>query len=194
MKKELQQFLQKNPRKNIATIGFFNNFPVNKFYTDGNSAIIFGESDNYWAHLVSSSEKELEQLLAKHHLKTDYYFSVEGWMIPILLKFRDTDWIMTTNRYILANNISTQQATGQTVQIEPTYAVFIYKNSDYKAYTSVNYIKHRLAENVSAVIITDNQLVAWGFIHDDGALGFLHVLPEYRKRGYANEVVLSLIH
>ncbi|KAB2849155.1 MAG: GNAT family N-acetyltransferase [Ignavibacterium sp.] len=39
-----------------------------------------------------------------------------------------------------------------------------------------------------------NKLVAWGLTHDDGALGSLHVLDDYRKKGYGREILLSLIH
>ena len=39
-----------------------------------------------------------------------------------------------------------------------------------------------------------DKLVAWGLTHDDGALGSLHVLDEYRKKGYGKEILISLIH
>jgi 8-oxo-dGTP diphosphatase len=39
-----------------------------------------------------------------------------------------------------------------------------------------------------------DRLVAWGLTHDDGALGSLHVLDEYRKKGYGKEILISLIH
>jgi len=39
-----------------------------------------------------------------------------------------------------------------------------------------------LEKDISAGIILDEKLVALGFTHDDGALGFLHFLPEYRKK------------
>ncbi len=38
------------------------------------------------------------------------------------------------------------------------------------------------------------KLVAWGLTHDDGVLGSLHVLDEYRKKGYGKEIMISLIH
>jgi len=38
-----------------------------------------------------------------------------------------------------------------------------------------------------------NKLIAWGITQDDGAIGFLYVLPEYRRRGYAQDVLIDLI-
>jgi len=48
--------------------------------------------------------------------------------------------------------------------------------------------------DISAGILIDKQLVAWGMTHDDGSLGFLHVLKEYRSRGYGKSILLDLIH
>ncbi|NJO87770.1 MAG: GNAT family N-acetyltransferase [Chloroflexia bacterium] len=194
MDKRLKEILIRDPRKNIATIGFFENFPVKGYFFEGDSVLIYGTSDNFWTHLVSSSEKELRKLLEKHFHKTNYYYSVEDWMIPILLKFGKEDWVMTTNRYILNSNISVEPARAEIIKVDVSYASFIHENSDYKKFTSIEYIEQRLNAGISAGILVNNHLIAWGFTHDDGALGFLHVLPEYRKRGYANEVVLSLIH
>jgi predicted GNAT family acetyltransferase len=39
-----------------------------------------------------------------------------------------------------------------------------------------------------------NKPVAWGITQDDGAIGFLHVLPEYRKSGYGRDITVDLIN
>jgi ribosomal protein S18 acetylase RimI-like enzyme len=36
------------------------------------------------------------------------------------------------------------------------------------------------------------RLVAWGLLHDDGSMGFLHVLEEYRGQGMARAVTAAL--
>ncbi len=43
----------------------------------------------------------------------------------------------------------------------------------------------------SCVRVSD-KLVAWAITQDDGAIGFLHVLPEYCKKGYSRCVALDL--
>jgi hypothetical protein len=47
----------------IATVGFFKNYPVEGHLTEGNSAIILGRSDQLWAHLASDSKIELAALM-----------------------------------------------------------------------------------------------------------------------------------
>ena len=46
MNEKIKSLLQKDPVKNIATIGFFGSYLVDEYYMEGNSAIIFGRSDN----------------------------------------------------------------------------------------------------------------------------------------------------
>ncbi|MCD4651423.1 MAG: GNAT family N-acetyltransferase [Candidatus Cloacimonetes bacterium] len=191
MNNTLLTLLESNPTANIAALGFFANYPVEDYYIIGNSALIFGRSDNLWAHIASTSEADIARLLETQ--LTQYYFSVENWMIPLILKHGEIDWIVESNRYILDDSIPVNEPEITCSVIDTVYAEVIYNNSDYKDYISVDYISDRLVKGVSAGIIVNNNLVAWGFTHDDGALGFLHVLPEYRKRGFAMAIMQKLI-
>lgn len=193
MNKNLKNILYSDPAKNIAVIGFFSNYSIKEYYIEGNSAIIFGKSDNLWMHIVSSSAKELSLLLNKYSQITKYYFSVEDWMIPIILKNEKSDWMLTTNRYILNDNIHNTANEIELSQIDISHAEYIYNNSDYKHYTPIEYIKDRLTKDISAGIWNNDKLVAWGFTHDDGALGFLHVLEDFRKKGYSKILLDNLI-
>jgi len=189
----LKSFLNSDPDRNIAIMGFFSNYPVKEYFIEQKSAIIFGESDHLWAHIASSSTSELASLLAKHHKITKYYFSVEDWMTPLILKHGDTDWIMTTNRYLLDLNVDTDFPKSEIEKIDKSFVPFMFENSDYKDFISVKYIEDRIKKDISAGITIDNELVAWGFTHDDGALGFLHVLDHHREKGYGRDILLALI-
>jgi ribosomal protein S18 acetylase RimI-like enzyme len=193
MDKVLSSILNTNPTKNIAIKGFFSNNPVEEYIIEGDSVIIFGRSDHLWAHIASSSAIELSSILAKYHKKTKYYFSVEDWMMPLILNHGTSDWIMTTNRYILDLDVQAHFQKSEIIQIDKSYAPFIYKKSDYKEFISIEYVEERLSTDISAGIWINNNLVAWGFAHDDGALGFLHVLNKFRGNGYAGNILEGLI-
>ena len=193
MDNTLLSVLNSNPTKNIAILGFFSSYPVEEYYIENNSVLILGKSDHLWAHISSSSKIELSSILAKYHMKTKYYFSVEDWMIPLILSHGTEDWIMTTNRFILNESIFTDLPKLDIVKIDKSYSTFMYNNSDYKDYISVEYIEDRLSKDISAGILVNNILVAWGFTHDDGALGFLHVLEDFRNKGYGIDILLGLI-
>ena len=193
MDNTLLSILNSNPTKNIATLGFFSEYPVMEYYVENNSVLILGKSDHLWAHISSSSEIELSSILANYHMKTKYYFSIEDWMIPFIFNYGSKDWIMTTDRYILNNSISINFPKRDTVKLDKSFAPVIYDKSDYKNYLSIEYVEDRLIRDISAGILMNNQLVAWGFTHDDGALGFLHVLEGYRNKGYGMDILSGLI-
>ncbi|MBN2537046.1 GNAT family N-acetyltransferase [candidate division WOR-3 bacterium] len=44
----------------------------------------------------------------------------------------------------------------------------------------------------SAAIRRDGRLVGWSLLHADGSMGFLHVLKEYRHRGFARALGIAL--
>jgi 8-oxo-dGTP diphosphatase len=177
----------------IATAGFFKNYPVEDHLTEGNSAMILGRSDQLWAHLVSDSKIELAALLDKHPLKTKYYHSVEEWMVPLILEHGDAEWILTTNLYVLEEVVPVKMPNMLTARIDLSFAQHILNNSDYKQYVSPGYIEDRLQSDASAGILVDNELVAWGLTHDDGSLGFLHVLKDHRNKGYGENILKELI-
>ena len=193
MDQKLKNFLYSNPAKNLAAIGFFSSYPIEDYYIEGSSALVVGRSDNLWIHIISSSPKELSILLNKYSKISKHFFSVEDWMIPIIKNLGNSDWIMTTNRYVL-NNIISPYSNGLVIKpIDISFANYIYSNSDYKKFTSVEYIVDRLEKDISAGIWINDKLIAWGFTHDDGALGFLHVLEDYRKKGYSKILLKHLI-
>jgi len=189
----LTSILNLNPIENIAILGFFSNYSIEDYFIENKSVLVFGRSDHFWAHISSSSADELSLLLSEYHSRTKYYFSVENWMIPLILKYGTSDWIMTTDRYILDPTIHINPPKVETIKIDNSFAPFIYKNSDYKDFISVEYITERLTKDISAGILINNKLAAWGFTHDDGALGFLHVLEDYRKRGFGMDILAGLI-
>ena len=193
MNQQLLSILNLSPQATLATRGFFANYPVEQFYIKNESALILGTSDYLWAHLVGTSEADIAFLLSKYHAKTLYYYSVEEWMIPLIQKHGEIDWKMSTKRYILNDKLLKNAPRLEVIPIDESYAAYIYQHSDYKDFTSIEYIEDRLARDISTGIIVDNKLIAWGFTHDDGALGFLHVLPEHRKKGYGMDIVRSLI-
>ena len=155
-----------------------------------------------FALLFESHGSQIQEKIVSHHLnnggmtrseKIKYYFSVEDWMIPLILKHGVTDWIMTTNRYILSESIFLLPPKNEIVKLDHSKASYIFENSDYKDYISIEYTAERLSNDISAGILINNKLVAWGFTHDDGALGFLHVLEEYRGNGYGSDILSGLI-
>ena len=65
--------------------------------------------------------------------------------------------------------------------------------NDYGDFTDVSYIKSRIKKGIGLGIKEQDQLIAWVLTHDDGAIGFIKVLPEYRNKGYAKLLTHEVI-
>lgn len=61
-------------------------------------------------------------------------------------------------------------------------------------YGGAPYLAHRLDTTWSLGIREAGELAAWVIVHDDGSIGFLRVMPAYRRRGLARELFRELAH
>jgi ribosomal protein S18 acetylase RimI-like enzyme len=186
--------LQKDPARNRAALGFFDNQPVLRGYRNGDCALILGESDHVWMHCVGNAGPEMDTLLKEHYEETPYFYSVEEPLIPLIESCAATEWIFPTIRYYLEKPEIIAGPDVPVREIDPARIPELYEQSDYRDYTSTAYIRHRLERDISACIVHEGQLLAWGFTHDDGSLGFLHVHPRQRRKGYGTQILRALIH
>lgn len=179
--------------KNVSILGFLENYPAEKVYREGSTLLVLGRSDYLWAYVSSSDEGELRLLLDHFRWETGYFASLEEWMLPVLSGYGAIEWQLKTYRYLLPEEVPVSPPEREVRDLEPALAPFIFTHSDYQQYTSEEYIVDRIEKGISAVIMEKGQPVAWGLTHDDGALGFLHVMPEYRGRGYGMDISRALI-
>jgi 8-oxo-dGTP diphosphatase len=196
MKEELNKLLlrlKQDEIANISAIGFIENNPITQFIEINNSYLIKGTSDVEWAYVVCNNESDLSALLVKSG-STTYFASVEDWMIPIITENRNAEWVLSTMRYYLPEDVQVPENKKEVVPLTMDHIGFIISQSNYKQFLTPAYVEERISKSISAAIIKKDKLVAWGLTHDDGALGSLHVLDEYRKKGYGKEILISLIH
>jgi 8-oxo-dGTP diphosphatase len=196
MKNELNKlilFLKRDKIANISTVGFIENNPITEIIEINNSYLIKGTSDVEWVYLVCKNETDLKALLEKSGSNI-YFASVEDWMIPIITENRKAEWILSTMRYYLPDDVEVPENKIEVIPLTTDHIGFIISQSNYKQFLTPPYVEERITKSISAAIIKKNKLVAWGLTHDDGALGSLHVLDEFRKKGYGKEILISLIH
>lgn len=192
-KNEIVKFLTKNKSSNINIINFIENYPIKYIKQIGDSVIVKGKSDRNWIYISSKSEEELKIIKGKLNYNDRYFAVIEEWMIPILTKSNKIKWTLATTQLILFNEISIAKPKHSMSELTIYDAKFIYDNSEYKDIISIKYIVERIINGVSSCMRYMNKPIAWGITQDDGAIGFLHVLPEYRMMGYARDVMIYLI-
>ncbi len=193
-KKELINILKKDPKRNISALGFFERHPLQKVYRRGDSIIAVEKGDSPWAYISSSNKDELEALMKEYEFETFSFASVESWMVPIVAGERGIEWVFDTHRYLLPRNVPIGRPGVETISLDRSWAAYIHTLSNYGQQAPVAYIAERLEREISAGVFVEKRLVAWCLTHDDGALGILYVLPEYRRRAFAEAVAKKLIH
>jgi len=189
----LKSILDKDPKASIATRGYYTNYPMKAYAVKNDCALVVGFTDQVWLHCIGRNEKDMRALIKEYEGLSKYYYSVEEWIIPLIHEIGEEEWRMETVRYMLDDAAGMPKPTNPIVPLSPDDTDYIFEHSDYRDYTDTGYIRDRLERDISAAIAVDGKPVAWGLTHDDGAMGFLHVLPEHRGKGYGRDVVLALI-
>ena len=187
------ELLSSDSAKNISFINFIKNNKVTFLQVVDNAIVGKGISDHEWVYFCCHNEMELIELLK--FCKSDKFFAVlEDWMLPFVAEEKEIDWKLSTRRYILPENIEFVSTIQRVEDLQATDADYIYQNSKYKDFLSVKYIEDRINMGLSSGIKENGKLVAWAITQDDGAIGFLNVLQEYRRQGYAIEIIVDIIN
>ncbi len=187
---QIYNILNKDPKRNLNTLNFIENQTITKSFIVGESVLIKGISDEEWIYISSQDEDELLELI--NYIDSESYFFLEEWMVPFVIK-KEIQWQLTCEKLVLDESVQVQIPTHEVTKLTIDDAEFIQNNHDYSEYTDVEYIKECITNRLGYGIRYDNQLVAWALIHDDGAIGFLRVLPEYIGQGLAKSITNKMI-
>jgi len=192
--KETIAFLQQDPIRNMNLLGFMEENQIKSLQRIGNSVILRGSSDRDWTFISSPGEDELRALMP-YLTEADRSFAViEDWMMPVITAGRPLEWILSTERLYLPDEdrpVDVPRTAVRPLTIRDTS--YLYKHSDYRDFISPEYIHMRIERGPSAGIEVGWDLAGWVMTHDDGAIGFLHVLEKYRRRGYAKQLMKHII-
>ncbi len=191
--KDIAEVLNKNRVQNMPIFGFFENYKIEKTFNSGKSHILTGSSDYTWAYISSDNKEELIKLLNDFAYETLYFANVEDWMLPLLTRNKKIEWRLTTERFYIPEKKEVVKPGIECKPIDPQMGDYIYNNSAYKDFTSVEYICDRLSKDISAGFWQDHRLAGWALTHDDSSLGFLNILQQYRGKGIGENLLRFLV-
>lgn len=193
--------LNRDRVRNANIINFMCDYPVLRISIAGESVMIKGRSDRDWIYISCANNEEFLALAAELTSDDTCFAIIEDWMLPRLTEGRHELWRLSCLKLYLPDNVndndsvnnSADGATGTLTVLTPDDAAYIYANYDYAAYTTEAFIAECINKGPSFGIREDGKLVAWIMTQDDGAMGFLTVLPSYRRRGYGDLITSALI-
>ncbi|PLX17593.1 MAG: GNAT family N-acetyltransferase [Marinilabiliales bacterium] len=187
------EILKRDSLKNISIINFIENNQINGVEKVENSFIVRGKSDRDWVYIACPNQEELTLVKDRLTEKDTCFGAIEEWMIPTITKNHEILWNLALKQFYLPDEICFPAPKHQIKNLSQRDAETIYVNSDYKEFLSIEYIEHQIKKGPGKGIFKQDKLVAWGLTQDDGAMGFLHVLDEERKKGYGYSITISLI-
>lgn len=192
--KDALKHLKKDKIKNLSIINVLENNPnsILDIKKIDNTILVKSKSDAEWIYISSPNEKELIKMNAKLNENDKSFASIENWMVPSIIKNHKVKWEVTTFRFFLPDDISLPEPKNHIRPLSIKDAEIVNEYWEHKSKTSIFYIKDRIEKDIGSGIEVNNKLVAWGMTHDDGAMGFLYVLKEHRRKGYAKDVLFSL--
>lgn len=188
------ELLSKDELKNANLLYFLENNEFIDAHRFGNSVLARAESDHIWIYLSIEKKEDFFQLLNNLYEEDKYFATLEEWMIPHISNGKEIDWDLKTFQYYLPEDVHLPIPCAEFRELQISDAQFVYQNSDYKEFLSIDYIQDRIEKGISSGMIIDDSLAAWAITQDDGAIGFLHVIDKHRRNGYAYQIMLEMIH
>jgi len=194
-KEQISARLKNNLKENVNIYNFINNYGIDSAEFVNDSLFIRGTSDKQWVYFSCNNENDFRELEKKLTPDDNYFAVIEDWQLKILLEKRKLIWKLSTLRLIFPDKEPEEKISPEYTcrPLSTIDAGYIYDNSNYKKYTSLSYIRQRIKNGPSIGLFQKNALLGWILTHDDGAMGFLHVLDNYRRKGLGTQITVAMI-
>lgn len=190
----IMEILAREPIRNASLLNFARDYPVLSVETAGESVLVRGVSDHVWTFISSASREEFKALAARLTGADEYFAMLEDWMLPDLAAGHEILMRLTCLKLYLPDQTAIPPpALKEIAPLNTEDAQYIYENAKYQAYTDIAYIADRIERGPALGLRREGRLIAWLLTHDDGAMGFLHVLEDHRGRGLGRELTLAMI-
>ena len=174
-------------------IGFFEKHKPNKVLRIGESIMAQGTSDEDWWYMALEKPSHIDWFFEQTSHDDRFIAVIEDDILEKIKSRFTCRWVLSCRRFYLPSNVDLAKQSLKISNLSPSNATHIFSHSNYKQYTSVKYIEDQILNGPSAGFFDGDLLAGWVLTHDDGALGALHVLDLYRRRGIARRLVINLI-
>ena len=185
--------IEKDIQNNVYLDGVLKEYEIIEIFEYNTSKAFVVSTHDFWVYFLCDNTNDFINLFEIASKKYTHFAALENWMKVIIEEKSPVDWVIESYEYVSDTKNTTYKKSLLAEKLEENDAYFIYEKLGNKEEYTVEYLKERIKKDVSAGIKFNGELAAWGLTHDDKTIGFLYVLEKYRNKGYASEILKSLI-
>lgn len=143
--------------------------------------------------MLSASTREDGENLIKRNLKSNdkAFYTIGEW--PILTEGKDVNYLSQCVQLYLPESVPVTEDDEGIIPLTEEMAPYIHERYDHKHILSQDYIRDRIRSGPAFGIMDQGILAGWVMTHEEGTMGVLTVLPEYRRKGYAQKLNAALV-
>lgn len=177
--------------QNIGILCLNDEYSLLEVRQDGAMLMCRFQSDEEWCHFSYNAGIEFIRQCFSRYRKPEYVVLSDAGTFAKLRQERQVEWSIDCLRFFLRQP-GDPEITSGIEPLLPDQLPLVYQHSKYQQFLDMDYLGLRLKLGGGYCIRADGKPVAWVMTHDDGSVGMVHVLDEYRGRGYARKLVSAM--
>lgn len=189
--KNQRHLLLSEPDQNIALLCLAEEYPLLEVVQEGSMLMCRFKTDEEWCHFSYNASIDFIDSFFRQHTKAQYVVISDPALFTYVHQQYKIAWSISCKRLFLDNSIDLTMPPGlQPIRQEHLQKVYDY--SKYQQFLSKDYLLKRLEYGGGFCIELDGLQAAWVMTHDDGSIGMLQVVDEYRGRGFARMLIKGM--
>lgn len=195
IRRQALDILSQDPYQNASVIHTIHAQPDVRVLVEGSSVLaVFTDYEPVtWGYMSCGSAEEVTSLV-RSSPECSGYFLTRASMREHVLLGREAAVDVVCWQYHLPPGVLVPAPAIPVTELDPSYAPYIYEHYDYAQYCTPGYVALRIRAGNALGIFEGHQLAAWIMTHDEGTMGLLNVLPQYRRKGYAAALSCALVN
>ncbi len=190
--KHIEEILNQEPIANLNILGFFEKYAPIQIKEYGSTVMISGKSDEFWWYINCNSQDYFDKFTDELSAGNHFFAVISDWMLDKLKSQFQIHWVLTCNKFYLPNEVELPNIDIKIERLNPEDSYSMFEHSNYKAFTSREYIEEQIKCRSGVAFRNAKKLAGWALFHDDGAMGMLHVVENYRRKGVARALLVEL--
>jgi ribosomal protein S18 acetylase RimI-like enzyme len=185
--------LLQNPIRNYCAIRLLSLMENPDIAIENRTVLITDKStEGKFSVFVPSGPSGNKDIFAKIPTQPGELFIIDDWPLEYILPNQQLSRDLDCYQLHLPDDVVLPEDDARICDIGIEHAAYIYTNYDSHEFTTQDYIDRQIQSGPAIGIIENERLIAWAMTHEEGSMGFLTVLPEYRRQGLGARLTTAL--